>query len=179
MRTTEFVCFCGISERWYKACLRSVTASSGHSRPSGGSTLTKWNPALDPAEGFGTEGKRTRQTMPSTDRLAAAAAVVSSLPGQPLAFVPLWPQSFSRKQWAVLHWKQPGVAPCWVGFFVYTVNQGIGFCWCRSVGGRSFGTGRQITNIINWSSILFPSELGPGMMTSSLSAYVINTEDPN
>lgn len=111
MRTTEFVCFfLGISERWYKACLRSVTASSGRSRPSWGSTLTKWNPALDPAEVFGTEGKRTPQTMPSADRHAAAAADVSSPPGQPLAFVALWPQSFSRKQWADLHWKQPGGA---------------------------------------------------------------------
>lgn len=168
------VSLCGISERWYKACLRSVTASSGHSRPSGTSTLTKWNPALDHPEGFGTEGKRTpQQTVPCAD--CALLVQLQQLPHHclALAFVALWPQSFSRKRWVVLHWKQPGVLPaCWDALCSHWI--GIGVYWCRSVGAEAL-----VQEVLNWRSILFPTELGPGTMTSFLLAYVINTEDPN
>lgn len=161
MRTTELACFfLGISERWYKACLRSATGSSGHSRPSGRCTLTKWNPALEPSEGFGTEGKRTSQATPWPEGPChAAAAADASPPPWPSVSVALWRQNLSRKasfQKQRVVWKQHGVLPA-VWNLLCTVNQGIGFYWGRSVGAAALL--QKTDNVLICSLVPFPFRL--------------------
>lgn len=155
-----------------------MTGSSGHSRPSGRSTLTKWNPALDPPEGFGTEGKRTLQTVPCTDR---AVLLQLLMPHHHLTLGLCGTVTSEFLKEAVCC---PSLEAAWGcsllgGILCVHSESGNWFLLMQICSRQRLWYRKTDSNVLNWRSVLSPTELGSGTMTSFLLAFVINTEDPN
>lgn len=191
--------FCGISEHWYKACLRNVTGSSGHSRPSGRSSRT-WchfdhmESCSEPSEGLVAEGKGMPETMPVPEPAMLLQLLLPPSPPWHLALVPLWPQRLSTRV-------VPGQVGCSLGQVwesslpcVLRLTQWCSHCSCirelfsavAALLGRTLCYTRT-DNVMTWSSVLFTLVWGH-LETTDVRLeqwhffcwqYVLNIEDSN
>lgn len=150
--------FCGISEHWYKECLRNVTGSSGHSRPSGRSSRTLYH--FDDMDSCSRtfRGPCRRRRGDTWNHASARPAMLLQLllpPSPPwhVALVPLWPQSSSTRVGPGTSWLFTGASvgvlaavcfPAYTVVFALFVHQGIVLYCGSSVRGGHFVTRGQI-----------------------------------
>lgn len=150
-----------------------MTVSSGRSRPSGRSALTKWDPALEPPEGFATEGRgHPKPCHAQTDDCHAAAAAepphglaLGSCGSETSGFLK---ESRFWKQWAVwVHWTPRGGCSLLCVFMVWVLpavcihgvpcESGSGFLLSRPAGADA--SDGKTDDALNWSAVLFPFRL--------------------